>query len=244
MNLQKKLTSGEFLILAEMEPPKGVDCYSMLANAVRVKNRVDAFVVPEMGNAVMKMSSLRGCMLLQSRGLETVLPMCCRDRNRLALQADLPAAQALGISNVIAVTGEDPRFGDHHKARAVHDIDLLELLEGIQRLQAGKDMAGVELRGTPKYCVGSYVNAVASGGLLDIEIDAMRKKMLMGTEIEVIREMGVQFRTGVEIGKDVIISELREQGFKAFFVAIGAHECKPLGIEGETCRGFTREGST
>jgi len=182
MNLHEKLATGEFLILAEMEPPKGVDVSLMVANATRVKGKVDAFVVPEMSNAVMKMSSLGGCMLLQGKGLETVMQTCCRDRNRLALQADLLAAQALGITNVMATLGEDPSFGDHHKTRAVHDIDLLELLQAVQKLQSGRDMAGIELRGAPKFCVGSTVNAGASGGVLDLEIEEMDRKMAAGVQ--------------------------------------------------------------
>jgi 5,10-methylenetetrahydrofolate reductase len=94
MQLQRKLASGEFVILAEMEPPKGTDVSAMLASAAAVKRMVDAFVVPEMSNAVMRMSSLGGALLLQSKGLETVLQVCCRDRNRLALQGDLLAADA------------------------------------------------------------------------------------------------------------------------------------------------------
>jgi 5,10-methylenetetrahydrofolate reductase len=182
MSIPNKLASGEFLILAEMEPPKGVDVSCMVANATRVKGKVDAFVVPEMSNAVMRMSSLGGCMLLQSKGLETIMQVCCRDRNRLALQADLLAAQALGISSVMAVTGQDPSFGDHHRARAVHDVDLLELLEAIQKLESGRDMAGIELRGAPRFCVGSTVNAGASGGALELEIEEMERKMTAGVE--------------------------------------------------------------
>lgn len=182
MSLRDKLDAGAFVVLAEMEPPKGVNVASMVANAMRVKEKVDAFVVPEMSNAVMRMSSLGGCMVLQNRNLETVLQVCCRDRNRLALQGDLLAAHALGICNVMAVTGEDPSFGDHHRARAVHDIDLLELLEALQKLQTGRDMAGVELNGTPKFCVGSTVNASASGGMLDLELEQLDKKLAAGAE--------------------------------------------------------------
>jgi len=182
MNFQKKLESGEFLVLAEIEPPKGVDVSSMLTNAIRVKGRVDAYVVPEMCNAVMKMSSLGGCMLLQSKGLETVMQVCCRDRNRLALQADLLAAKALGASNILAVAGEDPANGDHCRARAVYDLDLLELIEGIKRLEGGRDMAGVELKGAPKFCVGSSVNAGASGGALDLELEEAQKKISAGAQ--------------------------------------------------------------
>ena len=157
MRLQRKLASGEFVILAEMEPPKGTDVTAMLANATNVKRMVDAFVVPEMNNAVMKMSSLGGALLLQSRGLETVLQCCCRDRNRLALQGDLLAAHALGVSNVMAVIGEEITHGDHRQARAVNDLDLLELLGTIQTLRTGRDLAGVDLQGAPDFVVGSTV---------------------------------------------------------------------------------------
>ena len=182
MQMEKKLTSGEFLVLAEMEPPKGVDVSQMVANATRVRGRVDAFVVPEMSNAVMKMSSLGAAILLQSKGLETVMQLCCRDRNRLALQADLLAAQALGVANIMAVTGEEPTYGDHHRARAVYDIDLVELLEAIQSLQKGRDMAGVELNGAPHFLVGSTVNSGASGGALDMEIAELDRKMAAGAK--------------------------------------------------------------
>ena len=182
MNMKEKLASGEFLILAEMEPPKGADFAAVIAHATRVKGDVDAFVVPEMSNAVMRMSSLGGCALLQSRGLETVMQVCCRDRNRLALQADLLAANALGVSNVMAITGVEPSYGDHHRARPVHDIDLLQLLEAIQKLQSGRDMAGVELNGAPTYCVGSMANTGVSGGLLDLELQELEKKMAAGAE--------------------------------------------------------------
>lgn len=182
MSLKEKLEEGKFVILAEMETPKGVDISEMVSNATRVKGKVDAFVVPEMMNAVMKMSSLGGCMVLQSKGMETVMQTCCRDRNRLALQADMLAAQALGITNIMAVAGEDPAHGDHHRARAVHDVDLLELLEALQKLQSGRDMAGVELKGAPAFCVGSTVNAGASGGMLEIEIEELDKKTAAGAK--------------------------------------------------------------
>jgi methylenetetrahydrofolate reductase (NADPH) len=182
MNVKKKLDSREFLVLAEMEPPKGADFSSVIAHATRVKGQVDAFVVPEMSNAVMKMSSLGGCALLQGRGFETVMQVCCRDRNRLALQADLLAANGLGISNVMAITGVDPSYGDHNRARSVYDIDLLQLLEAIQKLQSGRDMSGVELHGAPTYCVGSTVNTGVTGALLDQELEELDKKMAAGAE--------------------------------------------------------------
>ncbi len=180
MTLKTKLEDGEFAILAEMEPPKGVDVSTMTDNAIKVKGRVDALVVPEMSNAVMRMSALGGAMILQSKGLETVMQVNCRDRNRIALQADLLAANGCGITNVMAVTGEDPSFGDHHQARSVYDIDLMELLGAIATLVRGKDMAGIELAGRPEFLVGSTSDAGARGKSLELELEEMKKKVDAG----------------------------------------------------------------
>jgi 5,10-methylenetetrahydrofolate reductase len=182
MNLKRKLEAGEFAILAEMDPPKGVDVSNMVANAIRVKGKVDAFVVPEMSNAVMRMSSLGAATILQGKGLETVIQLNCRDRNRIALQADLLAANGCGITNVMAVTGEDPTFGDHHQARSVYDINLLELLQAISNLQKGKDMAGIDLAGSPEFLVGSTVNAGAKGRSPELELEEMNKKIEAGAQ--------------------------------------------------------------
>lgn len=182
MELKEKLKAGDFAILAEIEPPKGVDVSMMLENVKKVKGMVDAFVVPEMSNAVMRLSALGGSMILQSNGFQTVMQMCCRDRNRLALQADLLSAYACGIKTIVAVTGDDPSFGDHHQAKAVYDIDVLEMLTAIQKLQAGTDMAGVNLLGAPSFFVGSTVNAGAKDTGLEIEITEMKKKIDAGVD--------------------------------------------------------------
>ena len=182
MHFKRKLDAGEFAILAEMDPPKGVDVSSMVANAIRVKGKVDAFVVPEMSNAVMRMSSLGAATILQGKGLETVMQLNCRDRNRIALQADLLAANGCGITNVMTVTGEDPTFGDHHQARSVYDINLLELIQAISNLQKGKDMAGIDLAGSPEFLVGSTVNAGAKGKSPELELEEMNKKIEAGAQ--------------------------------------------------------------
>ncbi len=182
MKLKRKFDAGEFAVLAEMEPPKGVDVSTMLSNAMRVKGEVDAFVIPEMSNAVMRMSSLGGAMILQGKGMETVMQVNCRDRNRIALQADLLAANGCGITNVMAVTGEDPSFGDHFQARSVYDIDLLELLNAIRGLQDGKDMAGIELSGAPRFLVGSTVDAGAKGKSPELEVEKMTQKIQAGVQ--------------------------------------------------------------
>ena len=135
-----------------------------------------------MANAVMKAGSLGSCAYLQSEGMETVYQVCCRDRNRLALQADILTAAALGIPNIMAVQGEDIHFGDHPKARAVNDLDSLELIEAIKTLENGKDLAGIELTGAPGFFMGSVIDTNAPGGLLELELENLQKKINSGIE--------------------------------------------------------------
>ena len=182
MQLKRKFEKGEFAILAEIEPPKGVEISTMVTNATRVKGEVDAFVVPEMSNAVMRMSALGGAMILQGKGMETVMQLNCRDRNRIALQADLLSAYACGVTNIMAVTGVDPSFGDHHQARSVYDIDLIELLRAVASLQKGKDMAGIELSGSPEFLVGSTVDSGTRGKSPELVLEEMNKKFEAGAQ--------------------------------------------------------------
>jgi len=182
MQLKLKFDRGEFVILSEMEPPKGTDVSRMVSNATKVKGKVDAFVVPEMSNAVMRLSAMGGAMTLQEKGMETIMQVNCRDRNRLALQADLLAAYACGITNIMAVPGEDPSFGDHHQAKAVYDIELIDLLQMIQKLQQGRDLAGIDLSGCPEFLVGSTVNSGAKDLALELELEDMNNKIEAGAE--------------------------------------------------------------
>ena len=187
MALRDKLQRGQFVILGEFEPPKGSDFSALLDRAGQVKGRVDAVVIPEMANAVMKASSLGGCAVFQRNGIETVYQACCRDRNRLALQADLLAAGALGVPNVMAVAGEEITFGDHPQARTVNDLELLELLGALQGLMNGRDMAGIELRGAPGFLVGSTVDSGATGGLLELELERLEQKIEAGVRFVVTK---------------------------------------------------------
>lgn len=182
MRLKEKIASGKFVVLGEFEPPKDADFSELLKNANNTRGRLDAVVVPEMANAVLKASSLGGCAFLQKEGIETVFQVCCRDRNRLALQADILSAGSLGVRNIMAVTGADITYGDHPHGRIVNDLNLPELLNAIAVLQSGKDLAGVELRHSPRFCVGSTVDSGATGGLLEIEIENVKNMMDFGVE--------------------------------------------------------------
>lgn len=180
MQLDQKFAEGKFVILAEMEPPKGADPSIMIRQARRVKELVDGFLVPEMNKAVMRMSSLGGAVVLQQNGMQAIMQVCCRDRNRLALQADLLAASACGIQAVMAVRGEDVRFGDHPEAKSVYDLDELGLLDALQKMQQGKDMAVVDLTAIPRFLVGASINAAAKGEPLETELDAITEKRKKG----------------------------------------------------------------
>lgn len=182
----------------------------MLTNAKKVKGKVDAFVVPEMSSAVMRISSLGGALILKGNGFDTIFQVNCRDRNRLALQADLLAAGASGIEYVMTVNGDDPRFGDHHEAKAVNDLDLIELIRTINCLNNGKDMAGIELAGSPRFVTGSTVNAGASGQALVLELEEMKKKIDAGTSFFITPPLfdsaGIQpFLERVNLSKTKII---------------------------------------
>ncbi|MBW2129653.1 MAG: methylenetetrahydrofolate reductase [Deltaproteobacteria bacterium] len=187
MALQEKLRKGKFVVLGEFEPPKGADFSNLMENAGLVRGRVDAIVVPEMANAVLKASSLGASAFLLNHGIEPVFQVSCRDRNRLALQADLLSAGALGIKNVMAVSGADITYGDHPQTRVVNDLSHLELVETINRLQEGKDLAGIELRGVPRFCVGTTIDTGASGGLFNIELENLEKQLELGVDFVVTR---------------------------------------------------------
>jgi methylenetetrahydrofolate reductase (NADPH) len=180
MDLGKKLDNGEFVTLAEFTPPKGTDVSAMIENAARIQGYVDALVIPDLSGAIMRMSALGGAILLQGQGIPTALEMNCRDRNRLALQADLLAASAHGITNIIVASGDDLKTGDHPEAKAVFDADVLVLLETIRSMQQGKDMAGRELQGIPKFLVGATTNATTKGKELKAEVEAVKKKIERG----------------------------------------------------------------
>lgn len=186
MSLEEKLAANEFVVLAEMDPPKGTDISLMVENALRAKGKVDAYVVPEMGNAVMRMSALGASLVLQNKGMPAVMQVCCRDRNRLAIQADLLAAGAFQIESVMAVQGEATSYGDHHEARSVYDLDLMELFSVIKTLQSGKDMAGVDLAGPPRFLVGATVEPGGKDTTLDQVFDGMQRKIAAGVQFFIL----------------------------------------------------------
>ncbi|MGD1904918.1 MAG: methylenetetrahydrofolate reductase [Leptolyngbyaceae cyanobacterium] len=142
---QAAIRSRSFIVTAEVMPPKGTDPSHMVAMAKGLKGRVHGVNITDGSRAVMRMSSLAAAVILQRQGVESICQMACRDRNRIALQADLLGASALGIRNVLALTGDPVKAGDHPKARSVFDLESIRLLQLIQQLNQGQASNGKPL---------------------------------------------------------------------------------------------------
>jgi len=180
MSFQKRLSSGEFVILAQMNTPKGVNISEMVNNARRIKERVHAVVIPDMDNGVMRMSALAGGVLMRQQGLEPIIHVYGRDRNRMALQGDILAAHVLGIQNLVVVRGESMASGDHVDAKPVDDLDEMGILRSVGTLQKGTDLAGLELNGSPSFTVGCVLGPFVDDKTLDHELDLARQKVEAG----------------------------------------------------------------
>jgi 5,10-methylenetetrahydrofolate reductase len=178
--LSEMLKLGQFVLTAEVGPPKGVDIHEMLENAELLKDRVVAINVTDQQSSVMRLGSLAACHLLKEREIEPIFQLTCRDRNRIALQSDLLNAYALGIENVLCLTGDYVSLGDHLEAKPVFDLDSVLLLETARTLQEGKDLAGKELKGTPKFFLGAVVTPGADP--LEPQIIKMEKKVKAGAQ--------------------------------------------------------------
>lgn len=180
MKLNELFEQGKFVVTAEVGPPKGVDIQEMLADAELLRGKVDAINVTDQQSAVMRLGSLATCRLLKERGLEPVFQVTCRDRNRIALQSDLLSAYALGLENVLCLTGDYVSLGDHPDAMPVFDLDAVSLLEAARQLQKGRDLADKELKGSPEFCLGAVVTPGAEP--LEPQIIKMEKKVKAGAQ--------------------------------------------------------------
>ena len=181
MSLQPVLESGKFVVTVEVGPLKGTDTQEVTEAAELLRGRVDAANATDQQSSVMRLGSLVTCYLLKERGLDPVLQMTCRDRNRLALQSDLLSASVLGIENVLALTGDLPSLGDHPQAMPVYDLDSVQLLWVIDRLNEGYDMVGNELIGKTNFFPGAVVNPGAdTEASLELQLIKMEKKINAG----------------------------------------------------------------
>jgi 5,10-methylenetetrahydrofolate reductase len=177
---EEKLGSNKFLVTTEVGPPKGTDISEMIHDVDLLKDKVDAINVTDHQSSVMRFPSLGGCLSVKERGGEPILQVTCRDRNRLALQADLLLAYSRGINNVLCLTGDSIDVGDHNEAKPVFDVDSVQLLKMIKTMESGTDVAGNELKGTPKFCVGASVHPEAD--IVEPQLVKFDKKVAAGAQ--------------------------------------------------------------
>ncbi len=195
MSLQSLFEAGKFVVTAEVGPLKGTDTTEIEEVAKVLRGRVNATNVTDQQSSVMRLGSLATCHLLKERGLDPIFQMTCRDRNRLALQSDLLSAYVLGIENVLAITGDLPNLGDHPQAKPVYDLDSVQLLWVIKRLNEGYDMVGNELKGKPNFFPGAVVNpGVDTEAAFELQLIKMEKKINQGArffQTQAIYNVGV-----------------------------------------------------
>lgn len=174
------LNSGKFVVTAEIGPPKGTNIERVIHHIDLLKDKVSALNVTDNQSSVMRYPSLGTTILIKERGGEPILQMTARDRNRLALQSDLLFAYSRGVRNVLCLTGDSIKVGDHKSAKGVFDLDSVQMIRMIRQLESGKDMGGNELDGAPSFCVGATVTPEADP--IEPQLIKFEKKVSAGAE--------------------------------------------------------------
>ena len=216
--LADQLAAGQFAITAEIAPPKGCDPSAALAAARHLGTLAGINVTDNQG-ANMRMSPLALAALLRQQGFEPIFQLTCRDRNRLALQSDLLGAAALGIDTVLVLSGDHPRFGDHPAARAVFDLDAVQLLNVVNDLNGGHDMAGKPLQGAPRFFAGAAVSPASDP--FELMFQKMRKKVATGARF---------FQTQAVFDQAVLRTFMAEAGHCQVPVLLGVLLLKSAGM--------------
>jgi 5,10-methylenetetrahydrofolate reductase len=178
MSFKEALESGKFAVTAEVGPPKGTDIKEMRHHMELLKGKLDAVNVTDNQSAVMRISSTAVCVIAMQEGLEPILQMTCRDRNRIGLQSDLLGASILGIKNVLCMTGDHVSAGDHKGAKPVYDLESVQLLKVVDGLNKGKDMMDNDLLGATDFYQGAVVTPEANP--IEPQLMKFEKKVAAG----------------------------------------------------------------
>jgi len=177
---KEALNSGKFVVTSEVAPPKGTNLEKMLHHIDLLKDKVDAINVTDHQSSVMRFPSLGGCLAIKEKGGEAIMQMTCRDRNRMALEADLLLAYSRGIRNILCLTGDAVPVGDHKEAKGVFDLDSLQLLKAIHQMMSGQDLGGNKLEGDVEFCTGAIVTPEARP--IEPQLIKFEKKVEAGAE--------------------------------------------------------------
>jgi 5,10-methylenetetrahydrofolate reductase len=180
-NLEKVLESGRFAVTAEAGPPKGASAAVVQKKGELLRNCCDAVNVTDNQTAIVRMSSLAGCVLLKQLGVEPVMQMVCRDKNRIAIQSDVLGAVALGIGNVLCLSGDHQKFGNHPTAKNVFDIDSIQLIQTLKSMRDEKKfLCGEEISGEVPLFIGAAANPYADP--FEFRVVRLAKKVKAGAD--------------------------------------------------------------
>jgi len=178
--LEKIFTSGELAVTSECGPPRGAVPEKIIEKAKMLKGYVDAVNVTDNQTAMVRMSSFAACVFIKQLGMNPILQMVTRDRNRLAMQADILGAYAHGIDNILCLSGDHPHFGDHPMAANVHDIDSVQFVQMIRDMRdKGKFQGGDDILNPPKMFIGAAANPFADP--FELRVARLAKKVKAGT---------------------------------------------------------------
>ncbi|MBQ8748272.1 MAG: methylenetetrahydrofolate reductase [Oscillospiraceae bacterium] len=181
MRITELFDNGQFVVTAEVGPPKGIHADHLVEEAKTYLSGITAVNVTDNQSSVMRMGSLPACVALKNAGLTPILQLTCRDRNRIALQSELLGAAMLGIDNILCLTGDHTKMGDHPQAKPVFDLDSVSLLHTVCQLEKGVDLAGNELVGeAPKFAKGAVVSPCSES--VDAQLAKMERKVMAGAE--------------------------------------------------------------
>jgi methylenetetrahydrofolate reductase (NADPH) len=179
--LEKILRSGQFAVTGECGPPRGADPEVVRKKCQLLKNNADAFNITDNQTSVVRMSSIASSVIMMQEGLEPVMQMVCRDRNRIAMQSDILGGAALGVKNMLCLSGDHQKFGDHPQAKNVFDIDSIQLINMVRRMRdEGKFLGGEEIKGVPRLFIGAAENPFADP--FEIRVPRLAKKVAAGVE--------------------------------------------------------------
>ena len=180
-NLEKILTGGQFAVTGELGPPKGADVAIIERKAKLLKGNVDAINVTDNQTAIVRMSSIAVSALLKQMGLEPTMQMVCRDRNRIAMQSDIFGAYALGIRNILCLSGDHQKFGNHPTAKNVFDLDSIQLIQTVKKMRdEHKVLSGDEIEGAPQMFIGAAANPFADP--FEFRVIRLAKKAAAGVD--------------------------------------------------------------
>ena len=222
--LQKLLEKGEFVVTSECGPPRGVNVGIIKKKSEMLKDAVDAINVTDNQTSVVRLSSLAACIFLKQMGLEPILQMVTRDRNRIAIQSDLLGAAAHGINNVLCLSGDHQHFGDHSTGKNVYDIDSVQLIQTVRYLRdEGKFLGGDEMDGAPCMFIGAAANPFADP--FEIRVPRLAKKISAGVEF-------IQTQCIYNLDKfEKWMEGIREKGLhKKVFILAGVTPFKSVGM--------------